>query len=110
MHYARIEPRLPAVQKCFDDVVALEFRGELEARQPRLGDFEDDAADLQLIAGTDDLFGDSSSGEVLSQRTPFQPLTEFLLPEGVIFRRIQVHRLVLAAMDGEVGLSVAIQV
>src|SRR5215475_14805525 len=110
MHYARIEPRLPAVQKFFDDVVALEFRSELEARQPRLGDLQDDAADLELIAGIDVFFGDSGGGEVLSQRTPLQLPAEFLLPEGVMFRRIQIHRLVRSAMDSEVGLSVSIKV
>ena len=100
-----------AGEKPLDHVFAAETKPELVAGQPRLGDDELGAADAEAVADRDlVLERQALDREVLAEGAEGQLLPELFLPVGVVLERVGIDRLRGAAVDGEVGLSVAVEV
>src|ERR1700688_1815230 len=81
------------------------------ARDPRLGDLEQRAADPVTIADADLVIGKAIDGEVLAELTILEimPL-QLLLPVAVGIELIDHHGAMLSAVPCQVSLSVAVEV
>ena len=100
-----------AGEEPLDHVLAAEAKPELVAGQPGLGDDELGGADAEAVADRDLLLERQPlDREVLAEGAERQLLPELLPPEGVVLERVGVDRLRGAAVDGEVGLAVAVEV
>ena len=83
---------------------------ELEARHPRLRDDQPGRPDAELVADVDRILEQTRRRQVLAEDPRRQLATELLPPGPVMLARIGVDGLVPPAVDGEVGLSVAVDV
>src|SRR5262249_27701158 len=83
-----IESHPTAIQEPLDDVVALKFCCQFEARKARLGYLKQCRADLQSIAGADVLFQQALDSQVFTKRSPGQLPTQLLPPERIMLRRV----------------------
>src|SRR5262245_45385220 len=84
---------------------------ELEAREAWLGDLEQRRAHPPALAQLGRVEVDPRYGQVLAERSGVKhPGAELGAPPSVVLARIGVYRLVDSAMDGAIGLVVAIEV
>ena len=89
----------------------LEAQADLVTRHPWLGDLEDGVADAVAVADADGVVGHALDGEVLAEVARGQVVAAEL-PRPVVVGRavVDVHGAVLAAVGGQVGLAVAVDV
>ncbi len=107
----QVVPRPAALEEPSDERVVPEADPELVAGQPRLRDDELGGADAEPVAdGELPLERQPLDGEVLAEHAPRQRPSELTAPGGVVLGRVDVDGLARAAVDGEVGLAVAVQV
>src|SRR5215475_8491926 len=97
--------------KPFRHVGTPESYAEFVARHAWLRHLDHRAPDAKLIADVDGPFVQSLRGKVLAEYSVWQLRARKLcLPERIMFRRIDIHRLVPPAMNGEVSLLITIEI
>ncbi len=91
--------------------VALELCGQLEAGQAGRGDSENRGAETIAISDEDGGFAHACGGEIFAERSPgADGMREFGVPSGIVFRGVSVDGFVWAAVDGEIGLAIAVEI
>ena len=105
-----VDAGLAGFEKGFDHACILESKAELVAGETGLGDDEACGADTELVADVDEILGHSFGREVFAERTWGKAATELGLPAVVVFGGVGVDGLIGAAVNGEVGLGVAVEV
>ena len=92
-------------------VRAPESYGEFVARHARLRDLDHRSANAELIADVDGPFVQPLCGKVFAEHPVRQrPVGTFCLPDRIMLRGIDIHRFVAPAVNGEVGLLVAVEI
>ena len=100
-----------AGQEALGHLVVAEFDAELVAGKARLGDNNLGRADGEAVAQVDGIFGQSLGGEILTELAQGKlEAGEFGFPEGVMFEGVAVDGFVFTAVNGEVGLAVAVEI
>src|SRR6185436_69200 len=104
---AEVGARLARGREVDGERCVLHARAELPARNARLGDLEDGAADLPELAdhGARDVH--SRHRQVLAEVAVLELAAELPLPPGGVFARVRIDRLVGPAVHLPVGLVVA---
>lgn len=107
----KIEAAAAADQKALDHLVALKSRRQFVARHPRLANDQDGRSDLQTVADVEIVFAEARGREIFPKHSPRKlHVRELVPPKWVVLRRIRVHGLVRASVNGKVGLAVAVEV
>ena len=110
-HNRAVKPGAPAAQKAFHHVVAVEPGAQLVAGQARFGDRQFDGADAQSVADVEFFFQQTFGGEVFTEGARRQFfIAELAAPEMVVLGRVDVDRLARPAVDGQVGLAIAVNI
>lgn len=91
-------------------IVAAGEHGELEARRARLADFEQHLAPLEAIADAYGVFVGAFDGEIFAEGGGLALELRFGFPPWPVVGGVDVDRLVGAAVDGEIGLAVAVDI
>ena len=106
-----VETGAAAGEEALHHVVGLEADAQFVAREARLGDHDFRRADGKPVAEMDRVFQQAFGGEVFSKDSQRQiPAGQLFLPVDVVFERVAIDGFVLAAVDGEVRLTVAVQI
>ncbi len=106
-----VEARTAAGEKAPDHVVSLKPDAEFVARKARLRNDHFRGTNGELIAQMNGTLQQTIGGEVFSKdRHRKFPARQVFLPNGVMLDGVTVDGFVLAAVNGEVGLTVAVQV
>ena len=107
----KIDSRTEAGPKSFHHVGAVETDTQLEAGHTGLRHFDRGSADSELVADEGVVFQKTFGREILAEIPPGEfAVRQLLAPVVVVFGGIGVDGLVLAAVNGEVGLMVAIEI
>src|SRR5438132_3149992 len=100
---ARMEP--------FRHVRTSESYTKFVARHARLRHLDHRFPDAELIADVDRLFVQPLRSKVLAEHSVRQQqVGKFCLPERIIFRGIDIHRLIPPAVDGQVRLLITVEI
>lgn len=104
---AVVKTTVTAVEKFFQNRGVANFVRELEARQSRHGHLHVRFPDAKGIANAYFVFQKTARGEILAEGSGRKIIfTEHFFPMGVMFHRVGVRGLKLAAVDGEIGLAI----
>src|SRR5580704_5744656 len=107
----KIEATAAALEEALQNVVPLKFCRQLITRYARLAYHHSRGTDLKAIANVKLVLGQTLRREVLAKHAPGKVVAQQLIaPKHIMLRRVSVDRLVRAAMDAEIGLTVAVQV
>src|SRR5215475_13981834 len=107
----QVKTRAAAVQKAFDDVVAVEFRGKLEAWHSWLRDHQGTRTDAETVPDIDLALHQTFRRQILTEHSPGQIKPgQFTAPEMIMFRRVCVDGFFWAAVDFQIGLKITIEV
>src|ERR1044071_1604629 len=90
-----------------DEMLIVHARAQAPARDARLGDFQNDAADLPALADERGVDVDPLGREVLAEAAVGNRTRFLALPPAQVFERVGVDRLVIPAVRLAVGLVVA---
>jgi hypothetical protein len=108
---AQVKPEPHGVQEALDHVIAAEFDAEFVARHARLDGDDFGGAHLKTIADVDGVFSESRGGEIFAESAPWKlDFREFGAPIGIVFAGVDVDSFIRAAVNGEIGLAVAIEI
>ena len=89
----------------------VEADAQLVTREPRLGDHKLGGADPQPVADEHLVLERYAlDGEVLSEHPPRKVPADLPLPIRIVLGRVDVHRLVGASVDGQIGLAVPVEI
>src|SRR5262245_17361280 len=107
----QVKARAAAVEKAFDHVVAVEFRGELEAWHSRLRDHQGTCADAETVPDIDLGLRYTFGRQILTEHSPGQVKAgKFTAPEVIMSRRVCVDGFIGAAVDLQIGLTITVEV
>src|SRR3982074_296237 len=107
----KIKAAATAAQEPLQDIVALKLGGQFVAWDSRLTDHHRGRTDLQTVANMERVFAETAGREILTEHPPRQiHPRQFLLPIGIVFRRIGVNSLVRAPMDAHIRLAITFQI
>ena len=110
LKHAQIEAAATAGMESLHRIRLTESDAELETGHARLSHHDQGPADPELIADAHRPFIQPLSGEVLAEPSRLQQqIGIFFLPKRVMLRRIDVHRLIPAAVHRQVGLLIAFE-
>ena len=109
-NYRTVESGSAAPAEEFDYIFAIEFHSQFVTGLPWLTYLQDDAPDLVAVSNADLLLNEAFRRQVFTKRTPGEFGPEAFFPEWVMLRRLSVNSLFRAAVNSQVGLSVAFQI
>ena len=108
---AYVETGTATGEKSLDDIVAIKSEAELEAGHSRLCDGDLSGADAKPVANQHVVFTEAFGREILAEHAPWQRhIRKLALPIRIVFRRIGIDRLVLAAVHRQIGLTIAVKI
>ena len=108
---SEIEASVAAGEKSLDDIVAAKSQAKLKAWHSRRRDGGLSGADAKPVANLHGVLPQDFGRQILAEHAPRQrQIGKLVMPKRVVFRRIGVDCLVLAAMHRKVCLTIAVKI